>query len=137
MRKMLVILAFLCMLVAACAGNATENVAESVDCSSSGYNEITEAQLEEWENIIVVSLTRFPGGSLSPVIRDLEKILGEYKSMDIPACFQPAHDKFLAGMEYAFEGVKEFDETGDVSDKFDLADAEFAAAQEELMKLDQ
>ncbi len=137
MRKMLVILAFLCLLVAACAGNATENVAESVDCSSSGYNKIAEAQLDEWEKIVTVSLTRFPGGSLSPVIRDLENILGDYKNMAIPDCYHPAHDNFVAGMEYALEGVKEFDTTGNVTDKFDLAEAEFTAAQEELEKLDQ
>jgi len=40
-------------------------------------------------------------------------------------------------MDYALAGVKEYEETGAVTDKFDLADAEFAAAEEELMKLDE
>jgi len=132
MRTILVILALLCLLVSSCA----ENVEEDVECSSSGYNEITGAQLEEWESIILETLTRFPG-NLTPVISDLEKILGEYKNLDIPRCYHPAHDKFMAGMDYALAGVKEYEETGAVTDKFDLADAEFAAAEEELMKLDE
>jgi len=136
MRKMFVILAFLCLIVTSCAGSGGETVSEEVDCSSSGYNAIAEAQLDEWEELITVTLTRFPG-ALSPVIRDLENILGDYKNMAIPNCYYPAHDKFVAGMEYALEGVKEFDTTGNVSDKFILAEAEFAAARAELEKLDQ
>ena len=136
MRKMFVILALLGLFVTSCSGSGRETVSGEVDCSSSGYNAIAEAQLDEWEEIITVTLTRFPA-NLSPVIRDLENILGDYKNMAVPDCYHPAHDKFVAGMEYAFEGVKEFDTTGNVSDKFILAETEFTAAQEELAKLDQ
>ncbi len=136
MGKMFVILAFLCLFVISCSGSGGETVSGEVDCSSSGYNAIAEAELDEWEEIITVTLTRFPG-NLSPIIRDLENKLGDYKNMAIPDCYHPAHDKFVAGMEYALEGVKEFDTTGNVSDKFNLAEAEFTAAQDELAKLDQ
>jgi hypothetical protein len=134
---MLVILAFLCLLVAACAGNATENVAESVDCSSSGYNAIAEAQLDEWEGVqSFIKELRFTL-ELTGQISELENILGEYKNLDIPDCYQPAHELFLSGMEYDLEGVKLLGAGDDVGGNFDLAEAEFAAARAELEKLDQ
>jgi len=136
MRKMFVLIAVLCILVPSCSGNteSAETVVD-VECSSGGYNERTGALLEEWEGVITVSLQRFPGRN-EQQIKDMERILGEFKNLDIPDCYQPAHDKYLSGMDYDLEGVKEFDETGDVSDKFELADEEYAAAQEELTKLD-
>jgi len=128
MRKVFIVLALLCILITSCGAK--------VDCSSTAYNELTQTYREEWDTTITTSLTRFPG-NLEPIKRDLERIMGEYQGLEIPACLQPAHDKFLAGMALDMQGVLEFDETGDVSDQFQLADAEYASAQEELMKLDQ
>ena len=70
-------------------------------------------------------------------ISELENILGEYTNLDIPDCYQPAHELFLSGMEYDLEGVKLLGAGGDVGGNFDLAEAEFTAAQEELEKIDQ
>lgn len=128
MRKMFVIIVLLCILLTSCAQN--------IECSSEVYNELTGTFYEEWENTIQTSLTRFPG-NLAPIITDLERVKGEYEKLDIPDCYQPAHEKFLSAMEYDLQGVMEFDQTGDVSDQFQLADAEFAAALEELKKLDE
>jgi len=128
MRKMFVVLALLCILVTSCGAK--------VECSSTGYDELTKTYLEDWESTYADYLTRFPG-NLEPIKRDFERIMGEYKELDIPACFQPAHDKYLAGMALHMEGVLAFDSTGDPGDKHQLAEAEFAAAREELMKLDQ
>lgn len=136
MRKMFVFLMFLCLLAPSCAGGMRETISKEVDCSSNGYHAIAQAEFEEWKAIITMALTLSPG-DLSPIILDLENRLGEYKNMAIPDCYHPAHDKFVAGMEYALEGVKEFETTGNVSDKFELAEAEFTGAKAELEKLDQ
>ena len=129
MRKKLVLLAFLCLFATACAGN--------VECSSSGYKEITGEYLETWEGVqMYIKTLRFTD-ELTGQINELQNILGEYKNLDIPDCYHPAHDKFMAGMEYGLEGVKLLGAGSDVADNFDLAEAEFAAAEEELAKLDQ
>ena len=140
MRKMIVILTLVSLILAACtqsaeSGEDAESL-ENVACSSSGYKEIAGEYLEEWESVIVVTLQRFPG-ALSVQISDLERIMEEYKNLDLADCYQPAHDRYLAGMALDFEGVKEFDETGDVGEQFELADSEYAAAEEELKKLDE
>ncbi len=141
MRKnflVLTSLALLCLLLASCAGNTeksdVKNV-EKMDCSSSDYNAITSSYLDEWEGVITLSLQRFPG-ALEPQINDLERIMGEFKNLEVADCYQSAHEKNLSAMQLDLDGVKEFNSTGDVADQFKDADVEFAAAVEELKNLD-
>ena len=129
MRKMMALLAGLCLLATACSGN--------VECSSSGYKEITGVYLANWEGVQTFIKTLRFTDELAGQISELQNILGEYKNLEVPDCYHPAHDRFTAGMEYGLEGVKLLGEGSDVADYFDLAKAEFAAAEEELAKLDQ
>ncbi len=129
MYKIVGILVFLCLLVTACGG--------STECSSSGYNEITGIFLEQWEAVQTYIKTLRFTDELTGQISELENILAEYKNLDVPDCYHPAHDKFVSGMEYGLAGVRLLGAGGDVADNFDLANAEFAAAREELLKLDE
>ncbi len=67
----------------------------------------------------------------------METIIGDFQALDLPECYQPAHERYLAGMKLDLEGVKEFDQTGDTSGQYDQADIEFAAGLTELQKLDE
>jgi len=138
-RYIFMALALFGLLIASCAGNTGKSEMETVeqaDCSSSDYNAVAGPYLEDWEEIIKITLTRFPG-ALEPSINDLTKMLGEFKNLELADCYQPAHEKNIEGMGLDLDGVKEFNSTGNVSDQHQRADEAYAAALDELKKLDE
>jgi hypothetical protein len=132
------------MLFASCAKSADDvgsvedvgNVAD-MPCSSSGYKEIAGEHIQKMEDLKnYIKELRFTD-ALTGQIKEAEDILAEFKNLDMPACYQPAHDRFMAGIEYDAAAIKYQGETlGEISEDYENAKMEYAAGEEELKKLD-
>ena len=130
MQKIFVIVALLCVLFTSC----TEE--PELVCNAKNYNAITGEKYKEWEDTIGLA-EKVTGDTLALRVNELQRIAQEYSDLDIPECYQPAHEKFVSSMNYTLSVYMDMvsDEGWHFPDIFTLADTEYAAGLYELKKL--
>lgn len=128
MHKIFLIVALLCILITSCAGEP-----EWV-CNANDYIAITGEKYKQWQDTIGLA-EKVTGDILVLRVNELQIIAQEYSDLDIPECYQPAHEKFVSSMNYTLSVYMDMVDDGWYTDLFSLADTEYAAGLYELKKL--
>jgi hypothetical protein len=106
-------------------------------CTQTGYIELTEDIEARWLDAVDLA-SNTSRMSLSGPLSEMQAILREYKSLEVPECYEEIHEKFIESYEYTIDGFLAFlaqESDEQVSRLFRYSDTSFEDAMRLLVEL--